>query len=144
MARTRVPTPHGPVFLHLYHNNHDSKEHLAIVVDPAQFLEPSPQLAPPIRSHSLDAVWSEDETEMDRITRGAYVGRLSAASQRPSAPVSTGRQQTRSDEASGPVARDVSGAGAGRRTPALLQSTAALSSTPSKVEITGSSLSGRE
>ncbi|KAF7792888.1 hypothetical protein EIP86_003989 [Pleurotus ostreatoroseus] len=107
MARTRVPTPHGPVFLHLYHNNHDAKEHLAIVVDPAQFLEPSPQLAPPIRSQSLDAVWSEDETEMDRITRGAYVGRLSAASQRPSAPASAGRQQTRSDEASGPVARDV-------------------------------------
>ncbi|KAI0082354.1 cyclohydrolase, partial [Panus rudis PR-1116 ss-1] len=87
MARTRVPTPHGPIFLHLYHNNHDSKEHLAVVVDPAQLEEESsPIRAPPIRSQSLDAVWSEDETDMDRITRGAYVGRLSAKSQVPSAP----------------------------------------------------------
>jgi hypothetical protein len=36
MARTRIPTPYGPVFLHLYHNNRDNKEHLAIVVDAAQ------------------------------------------------------------------------------------------------------------
>lgn len=86
MARTRVPTPHGPIFLHLYHNNHDSKEHLALVVDPAQFSESSQQLAPPIRSRSLDAVWSEGETDMDRITRGAYVGRLSKTSQIPSSP----------------------------------------------------------
>ncbi|KAH9927244.1 GTP cyclohydrolase II-domain-containing protein [Fomitopsis serialis] len=86
MARTRVPTPHGPVFLHLYHNNRDNKEHLAIVVDPAQFDEETPQRAPPIRSRSLDAVWSDSETEADRITRGAYVGRLSPTSQRPSAP----------------------------------------------------------
>ncbi|GJE84356.1 GTP cyclohydrolase II [Phanerochaete sordida] len=86
MARTRVPTPHGPVFLHIYHNNHDSKEHLAIVVDPAQLSETSQTFAPPIRSQSLDAVWSEDETEMDRITRGAYVGRLSQHSQIPSTP----------------------------------------------------------
>ena len=86
MARTRVPTPHGPVFLHLYHNNHDSKEHLAIVVDPAQFSESSQKLAPSIRSQSLDAVWNETETEMDRITRGAYVGRLSKTSQTPSTP----------------------------------------------------------
>lgn len=86
MARTRVPTPHGPVFLHLYHNNRDTKEHLAIVVDSAQFDEESPSPAPAIRSASLDAVWSETETEMDRITRGAYVGRLSANSQKASAP----------------------------------------------------------
>jgi len=86
MARTRVPTPHGPVFLHLYHNNHDNKEHLAIVVDPAQFQEDTPKYAPPIRSASLDAIWSAEETEMDRITRGAYVGRLSASSQKPSSP----------------------------------------------------------
>ncbi|KIP12752.1 hypothetical protein PHLGIDRAFT_61458 [Phlebiopsis gigantea 11061_1 CR5-6] len=90
MARTRVPTPHGPVFLHLYHNNHDSKEHLAIVVDPAQFAEPSqPRPAPPIRSRTLDAVWSDAETDMDRITRGAYVGRLSQTSQTPSTPSSS-------------------------------------------------------
>lgn len=86
MARTRVPTPHGPVFLHLYHNSKDNKEHLAIVVDPAQLQEDTPQLAPPIRSRTLDAVWSDSETEAERITRGAYVGRLSADSQRPSRP----------------------------------------------------------
>ncbi|KAI0353031.1 hypothetical protein OH77DRAFT_1383722, partial [Trametes cingulata] len=85
MARTRVPTPHGPVFLHLYHNSRDNKEHLAIVVDPAQLQDTRP-LAPPIRSRSLDAVWSDSETEMDRITRGAYVGRLSQKSQIPSRP----------------------------------------------------------
>ncbi|KAI1796193.1 GTP cyclohydrolase II-domain-containing protein [Ganoderma leucocontextum] len=86
MARTRVPTPHGPVFLHLYHNNRDNKEHLAIVVDPAQLHEDTPPLAPYIRSRTLDAVWSDSETEMDRITRGAYVGRLSKDSQKPSRP----------------------------------------------------------
>lgn len=87
MARTRIPTPHGPVFLHIYHNNRDSKEHLAIVADPAQFSGSPPPDAPPhIRSHSLDSIWSEDETEMDRITRGAYVGRLSPTSQQSSKP----------------------------------------------------------
>ncbi|KAF5387672.1 hypothetical protein D9615_000608 [Tricholomella constricta] len=86
MARTRIPTPHGPAFLHLYHNNRDTKEHLAIVIDPAQLSDhPGPISAPPIRSRSLDAAW-EGETEMDRITRGAYVGRLSATSQRTSKP----------------------------------------------------------
>jgi len=86
MARTRVPTPHGPVFLHIYHNNRDNKEHLAIVVDSAQYIDNSPHREPPIRSRSLDAIWSETETEMDRITRGAYVGRLSPTSQTPSTP----------------------------------------------------------
>ncbi|KAF9452418.1 hypothetical protein P691DRAFT_804535 [Macrolepiota fuliginosa MF-IS2] len=88
MARTRIPTPHGLAFLHLYHNNRDSKEHLAIVIDPAQFSD-DPTPAPPIRSRSLDAAWGENETEMDRITRGAYVGRLSPTSQRASDPSST-------------------------------------------------------
>ncbi|KAK0242838.1 GTP cyclohydrolase II-domain-containing protein [Armillaria nabsnona] len=87
MARTRIPTPHGTVFLHLYHNNRDDKEHLAIVVDPAQLAD-KPGAAPPIRSRTLDAVWSKDETEMDRITRGAYVGRLSSTSQHASMPPS--------------------------------------------------------
>ncbi|KAI0268112.1 GTP cyclohydrolase II-domain-containing protein [Gloeopeniophorella convolvens] len=87
MARTRIPTPHGMAFLHLYHNNRDNKEHLAIVVDPAQFSEGNlPISAPSIRSRSLDAVWSDSETEMDRITRGAYVGRLSPKSQTASSP----------------------------------------------------------
>ncbi len=49
MARTRIPTPHGTVFLHLYHNNRDDKEHLAIVVDPAQLAD-KPGAAPP---HSI-------------------------------------------------------------------------------------------
>jgi GTP cyclohydrolase II len=87
MARTRIPTPHGTAFLHLYHNSRDSKEHLAIVIDPAQFSEHSPSIsAPPIRSRTLDAVWSNSETEMDRLTRGAYVGRLSPTSHTPSSP----------------------------------------------------------
>lgn len=78
MARTRIPTPHGPAFLHLYHNNKDNKEHLAIVIDPAQ-LEESSQSSnlPAIRSRSLDAEWSPNESTMERITRGAYVGKLS-------------------------------------------------------------------
>ena len=67
MARTRVPTPHGPVFFHLYHNNRDNKEHLAIVVDPAQLQEDAPSVAPHIRSRTLEAVWSESETEMDVV-----------------------------------------------------------------------------
>jgi len=87
MARTRIPTPHGPAFLHLYHNNKDNKEHLAIVIDPAQFSE-NPTLAAPIRSSSLDASWSENETEMDRITRGAYIGRLTPTSHKASDPSS--------------------------------------------------------
>ena len=78
MARTRIPTPHGPAFLHLYHNNKDNKEHLAVVVDPAQLQEPSQTSnVPPIRSRSLDAEWSPNETAIERITRGAYVGNLS-------------------------------------------------------------------
>lgn len=87
MARTRVPTPHGTVFLHLYHNNRDSKEHLAIVVDPAQLsYDDSSISAPPIRSSTLDAVWSDSETESERLTRGAYVGRLSPTSHIASSP----------------------------------------------------------
>lgn len=74
-ARTRVPTPHGDVLLHLYKNDRDNKEHLAFVFD-------RPQLAATgdeglyIRSRSLDAVWRKGETEEERIVRGAYVGRL--------------------------------------------------------------------
>lgn len=79
MVRTRVPTPHGEVFLHLYHNDKDNKEHLAIVVDPAQLEEEyrTVPYVPFIRSKSLDAVWDDEETPMDRVTRGAYIGRLS-------------------------------------------------------------------
>ncbi|KAI4862596.1 GTP cyclohydrolase II [Hypoxylon rubiginosum] len=64
IVRARIPTVSGTeMFLHLYTNNVDSKEHLAIV------------FGPHIRSQSLDAP-REGETEMDRMVRGAYTGRL--------------------------------------------------------------------
>ncbi|CAO1614081.1 unnamed protein product [Sympodiomycopsis kandeliae] len=82
-ARTRIPTPHGEIFCHLYRNNHDNKEHLALVVDPAQNEPDMPveDLVKPVgprslRSKTLDEKWSPEETEMERIVRGAYVGRL--------------------------------------------------------------------
>jgi len=85
MARTRIPTPHGELFLHLYHNSHDQKEHLAIVIDPIQLDADVKAKAPrgrrEIRSRTLDAVWREGETAMERVVRGAYVGRLSAGSE---------------------------------------------------------------
>lgn len=64
VVRARIPTTAGTeMFLHLYQNNVDQKEHLAIV------------FGNNIRSRSLDAVRS-GETEMDRMIRGAYTGRL--------------------------------------------------------------------
>ena len=51
------------VFLHLYQNDVDNKEHLAIV------------FGPDIRSRSLNEP-RPGETEMDRMIRGAYDGRL--------------------------------------------------------------------
>jgi GTP cyclohydrolase II len=64
IVRARIPTTAGTeMFLHLYSNNVDNKEHLAIV------------FGGHIRSKSLDAV-REGETEMDRMIRGAYTGRL--------------------------------------------------------------------
>lgn len=63
-VRARIPTTAGQeMFLHLYHNNVDNKEHLAIV------------FGPHIRSRSLDAP-RDGETEKDRMIRGAYVGKL--------------------------------------------------------------------
>ena len=79
MARTRIPTPHGEMFLHLYHNSHDQKEHLAIVYDPIQLDHQARARVPKrkeIRSESLDAQWTDNETETDRVVRGAYFGRL--------------------------------------------------------------------
>jgi GTP cyclohydrolase II len=74
-ARTRVPTPHGDVLLHLFKNNRDDKEHLAFVFDRPQLAaEGDPDLY--LRSRSLDAVWRPGETDDERIVRGAYVGRL--------------------------------------------------------------------
>ncbi|KAH8698505.1 putative GTP cyclohydrolase II [Talaromyces proteolyticus] len=64
IVRARIPTTTGAeMFLHLYQNDSDNKEHLAIV------------FGNHIRSRSLDRV-QEGETEMDRMIRGAYVGRL--------------------------------------------------------------------
>ena len=64
IVRARIPTTTGAeMFLHLYQNDVDDKEHLAIV------------FGNDIRSRSLDRV-REGETEMDRMIRGAYVGRL--------------------------------------------------------------------
>ncbi|KAK4167887.1 GTP cyclohydrolase II-domain-containing protein [Cladorrhinum sp. PSN259] len=64
IVRARIPTTTGAeMFLHLYSNNVDNKEHLAIV------------FGNNIRSKSLDAV-RDGETEMDRLIRGAYTGRL--------------------------------------------------------------------
>ncbi|KAH8171253.1 GTP cyclohydrolase II domain-containing protein [Sarocladium implicatum] len=64
IVRARIPTTTGnEMFLHLYTNNVDNKEHLAIV------------FGNHIRSTSLDAP-REGETEMDRMIRGAYTGRL--------------------------------------------------------------------
>lgn len=86
MARTRIPTPYGSVFLHLYKNNVDEKEHLAIVGDSAQLeAGPDASISPLfIRSKSLEARWSDDETELDRLIRGAYVGRLTPSVHVPS------------------------------------------------------------
>jgi GTP cyclohydrolase II len=64
VVRARIPTTTGTeMFLHLYRNNEDNKEHLAIVFENS------------IRSKSLDAP-QPGETEMDRLIRGAYTGRL--------------------------------------------------------------------
>lgn len=89
-ARARIPTPHGPVFLHLYKSAQDAKEHLAIVYDPAQLEAGADEVRPEhIRSRSLDAVWREGETEMERLIRGAYVGRLDPVKGGKAAPAPT-------------------------------------------------------
>lgn len=63
-VRARIPTTTGQeMFLHLYHNNVDNKEHMAIV------------FGPHIRSRTLDAP-RPGETERDRMIRGAYTGTL--------------------------------------------------------------------
>ncbi|KAJ2894036.1 hypothetical protein MKZ38_007978 [Zalerion maritima] len=64
IVRARIPTVNGTeMFLHLYTNNVDNKEHLAIV------------FGTNIRSKSLDDP-RPGETQMDRMIRGAYSGRL--------------------------------------------------------------------
>ncbi|GMM47195.1 GTP cyclohydrolase II [Pichia kluyveri] len=64
IARARIPTTQGPeIFLHLYSNDSDNKEHLAIV------------FGEDIRSRSLYKQRKGD-TQSDRMIRGAYVGKL--------------------------------------------------------------------
>ena len=64
IVRARIPTTTGAeMFLHLYQNDIDGKEHLAIVFGQS------------IQSKSLNEV-KPGETERDRMTRGAYTGRL--------------------------------------------------------------------
>lgn len=64
IARARIPTVQGPeIFLHLYENDVDNKEHLAIV------------FGEDIRSKTLFKQ-RPGETQQDRMTRGAYVGKL--------------------------------------------------------------------
>ena len=71
VVRARIPTVGGAeTFLHLYRNDADDKEHLAIV-----FGGRGGRDGRGIRSRSLDAL-VPGETEMDRMVRGAYVGRL--------------------------------------------------------------------
>ncbi|CAG8819069.1 27904_t:CDS:2, partial [Racocetra persica] len=77
LVRARIPTNTGELFLHVYRNNKDGKEHLAAVY------------GDDIRSKSLDAS-RPSESEMDRIVRGAYTGKL-----RPG--------QTRSNESDIPI-----------------------------------------
>ncbi|CCE65713.1 hypothetical protein TPHA_0M01380 [Tetrapisispora phaffii CBS 4417] len=65
VARARIPTTTGgpDIFLHLYKNNKDDKEHLAVV------------FGEDIRSKSLFKTRKND-TQQDRMIRGAYVGKL--------------------------------------------------------------------
>ena len=68
VARARMPTTFGmDVFLHVYQNDLDEKEHMAIVFGGSY------------RSRSLH-VRKKGETEVDRIIRGAYPGRLTPGS----------------------------------------------------------------
>ncbi|KAI8322864.1 hypothetical protein GQ54DRAFT_297138 [Martensiomyces pterosporus] len=60
-VRARIPYPGGHFYLHLFHNNEDDKEHLAIV------------FGDDIRSASLEAA-RDGETELDRRIRGASTG----------------------------------------------------------------------
>ncbi|KAK6199205.1 GTP cyclohydrolase II [Scheffersomyces amazonensis] len=64
LARARIPTTQGPeIFLHLYSNNIDNKEHLAIV------------FGEDVRSKTLYKR-RDGESQQDRMTRGAYIGKL--------------------------------------------------------------------
>ncbi|KAI0411915.1 GTP cyclohydrolase II-domain-containing protein [Xylaria grammica] len=98
IVRARIPTTGGTeMFLHLYTNNVDQKEHLAIV------------FGSHIRSTSLDAP-REGETEMDRMVRGAYTGRLYPGRTRsgmigPATPADTGASDIPGDGGNPPLVR---------------------------------------
>lgn len=63
-SRACIPTTtHAEIYLHVYKNDFDNKEHLAIV------------FGEHLHSRSLFAV-RENETEHDRMIRGAYSGKL--------------------------------------------------------------------
>lgn len=98
VVRARIPTTTGAeMFLHLYKNDADEKEHLAIV------------FGNEIRSRSLDRA-REGETEMDRMIRGAYVGRLRPG--RLDSRVDDEGSTNQSDIKGGPDRRDTATGGA--------------------------------
>jgi len=79
MVRGRIPTTGGSdLWIHLYRNSLDEKEHLALVFGDR------------IRSHSLFAS-RPGETEQDRIVRGAYTGTLYPGRVLSDAPSSTSK-----------------------------------------------------
>ncbi|PWY77519.1 GTP cyclohydrolase II [Aspergillus heteromorphus CBS 117.55] len=98
IVRARIPTTNGAeMFLHLYLNDLDNKEHLAIVFGNT------------IRSRSLDKV-RPGETEMDRMIRGAYVGtlhpgRVSSWYDSANAEGTTGAQSSSGTTDDGPVSQ---------------------------------------
>ncbi|KAE8380505.1 GTP cyclohydrolase II-domain-containing protein [Aspergillus bertholletiae] len=105
IVRARIPTTNGAeMFLHLYHNDLDNKEHLAIVFGNS------------IRSRSLDAV-RPGETEMDRMIRGAYTGTL-----RPGRVSSWHDSSTNPESASGGQQRSSPDAPVSSQTSELVQS----------------------
>ncbi|ETN43782.1 GTP cyclohydrolase II [Cyphellophora europaea CBS 101466] len=107
VVRARIPTTSGAeMFLHLYQNDSDDKEHLAIVFGNS------------IRSKSLDAE-RPGETEMDRMIRGAYTGRL-----RP------GRVSSRVDPAAGEKRRVAGTKGRGRAGSSALRNVATPDTVP--------------
>ncbi|KFZ00766.1 hypothetical protein V500_00957 [Pseudogymnoascus sp. VKM F-4518 (FW-2643)] len=64
LVRARVPTTTGSdVWMYLYENDVDNREHLAIVFGNSTW------------SRSLNRVW-DGETELERMVRGAYTGDL--------------------------------------------------------------------
>lgn len=96
VVRARIPTTIGStgtdMFLHLYQNSEDSKEHLAIVFGNS------------IRSRSLDRA-REGETEMDRLIRGAYVGRLYPGRTRSDVPGEINDSKNLEDKKESPLVR---------------------------------------